>query len=388
MNDWDGLDTSEADMSDYLGGPTPTGPLVSPLYLGGTTQNFPSPGVPTPSTPGAGGLRGLQVRRGGLGDFTPSAICELRTLSKLAYLFFVNVSTGDTQKALATLSVYRSLYNASRHTIATGFSTAAQAVLPVAIANAAWATDTIRAISLTMQATLGASNAALTTALEAMPANMAQLAAWFPALQAAVGAEDAALRDYANTPTSGDYATSIGAIARDDLTNCLTPAPAAPTAAPAGTPFVLSPGPSSTTYLPAPVQTTYTPAPSASGPGSAAAVTGRGSGMLTAVLFGLVAYGGYLAFKDSDKAGKLSAVPVDDRMLARARRAALSDVKHMKCLPTADARRRVSMDELAGPKGEKLAEALAALPPESAMPVEELYFGELDRLAPGRRRCV
>lgn len=386
---WEGLDTQDADYSDYLGGPqapTPVGPLVSPLFLGNIS---PRPGEPTPSSPGAGGLSGLQVRRtGALGDFTPTAICELRTLSKLSYLFFVNVSTGDTMKALAVLGVYRSLFNSARHSIVTGFSSAAQAILPTTLADASWSTDMNRAVALTLSATLGASNTAVTAALQSMPSNMAQLATWFPTLRAAVGPEDTALSDYANTPTSGDYATAVGAIARDDLTSCLTPATAAPSPSPSvsapapGTQYVLAPS------RPAQVANTTPGGSSASGPGSRAAVTGSGSGILTVLLVGLVAYGGYLAFKDSGEAGKKKLAGVDDVLLKKAHRAAAHDVTRMKCLPTAQARRQVSMDELAGPRGEKLSVELAQIPPEAAMPIEDAYFAELDRLAPGRRRCV
>lgn len=394
-DDWGGFDTPD-DLSTYLeptvpgrseatapvrsaGEPTPVGPLVSPMELGNISR---SSGASPPSRQGIGGLRALS-----LGAFTPAAMCELKSLAKLAYLFFTNVSTGDTHKALAVLGVFRFLYNDSRATIYPGFDAAIQAALPVSVPDVSWSAEMQRAIGFSLAGALGSSSPARPT-LANLPGNMAAIATWFPTFRNALPAEDiATITDYANQPTSGDYASAVAAIVRDDLSSCLAPSapapsPPAPTPAPGAT-FVLSPSP--------PTQTANTSlAPRSSSGGSSAAVTGSGSGFLTFALLSLVGWGAWLAFKDGEesKKSKLSGAPATDGLAEKARKAAAADAPKMKCLPTALARTRVSMDELAGKRGEKLAEQLVTLPPKEALKIEEIYFSELDRIRPGAPRCM
>ena len=387
---WEGLDTSEQDIAEYLNfpgstpAPTPTGPLVSPLALGGA---LPPSGASSPPP-----RRGLA---GGLGTFTPLAVCELKALSRLSYLFLTHVSAGDTQKALAVLGVFRALYNDAQATIRTGFSTSAQAALPASLPETAWTTQMQVAMGLSLTAALGESNTALRTAISNMPGNMAALAALFPTFQASLAPGDTSIADYANTPvmTRSDYGAAVGAIARDDLQSCIAPAAPAPTTsdqfyrAPSGT----------TLRVPTPA-----PTPSGGGAGGGSTSTGTGSrsssggpapvggtagNIMTIAFLALVGYGAYLAFvKDGQTPNKgLSGAP---DLLDKARKAAKADAPKMKCVANKEMRQRVSMDELVGPRGYKLAEQIAALPPAQAHPIEDAYFAELERLRPGAPRCV
>lgn len=388
MSDWGGLDNDAADLSDYLepsvpGVPTPVGPLVSPLELGKISR---SPGVSPPSRQETVGLRApMSAPRarptrakglGAFGAFTPQAVCELKALARLAYLFYVNVSTGDTANGLAVLGVFRALWNDSRARIAPGFTMA----IPGTLSEVAWTSDMQVAVGLSLIGALGDSSPARAP-LASQPGNMAAIATWFSTFRSALGPEDASIMNYANTPTSGDYATAIASIARDDLSACLaaTSAPAPSVQAPApGTPYVLSP----TTSV---ANTTMAPRAG----GSSSSITGSSSTVITIALLGLVGVGAWLAFKDGSKAKteKLSGIDMDG-LEAKAKRAAALDAPKMKCLPTAVARARVSMDETAGRRGEKLAEKLQELPPKEALRIEEIYFLELDRIRPGAPRCI
>jgi len=407
MNDWGGFDNDSAELADYLeptvpgatapvrsaGMPTAVGPLVSPLELGRLNNISRGPGVSPPSRRDLEGLRAL-------GTFTPQAVCELKSLAKLAYLFFTNVSTGDTQKALATLGVFRYLYNGSKATITPGFSAAIQAALPASIPDVSWSAEMQRAVGFSLAGALGTSSPAVAVVAN-LPGNMAAVATWFPTFRNALGAEDVAtITDYANQPTSGDYATAIGAIARDDLSACTT------ATVPSGS--VLQPTPTgpTQTYAGRPSGSALVPAAGGAGSGSgggsgggastsgggaaASSVTGGMSGFLTIALLGLVGYGAYLAYSDGEKSKtqKLSGAPEPSKLLEKALRAAKADAPKMKCLPTAVDRSRVSMDELAGRRGEKLAEEIMNLPPAEALKVENAYFEELDRIRPGAPRCV
>lgn len=379
---WEGLNSGDdAAYSEYLGqgataparsapAPTPVGPLVSPLNLGAV-----------PPAPPA---------RRGLGDFTPMARCELVSLARLSYLFLSNVNQGETSKALAVLGVFRFLFNDSRATIAPGFAPELQAILPTSVPDVSWSAAMQRAMGLSLVGALGASNAALRAAVANLPGNMAALAGWFPTFQATLAPGDASIADYANAPivTTLDYAAQVGRIARDDLQACAAPAATAPSPAPA--PTGATPPPTSPVYRPGqipgvpsllPIVAPGTPGTpvTSSGGSTPAPSSGGGTGLLTIGVLALVAYGGYLAYKDvqAKKGGSMGALPPNkswlpqrlgpqasefERLNARAQRDGVKDgtkvAREVDCIPTVKTKRSFSMDEWGGPSAEKLNAAI------------------------------
>lgn len=396
---WEGLGSEDGGYAEYLGttaspttvptpAPTPVGPLVSPLSLGAVPPSSPRP---------AAGPSGPSGARRALGDFSPAGVCEIRVLAKLAYLFYSNVSLGDTSKALATLSVFRYLFNDSRATIVSGFSAPLQGALPTSVPDVSWSSEMQRAVGLSVVGAGGESNAALRAAIGNQPGNMAALAAWFPTLRAALAPGDiATITDYASSPivTTMDYGQQIARFATDDLRACL------PSTAPAPT----------VQYVPT-LMTTATGITQAgsSGGGSGGSSGGAsngssssgggtssrsGSSLLVIGLVALVGYGGYLTWKDSKEkreaaAGgkKLGALPPGrswlvrdlgprgvefERLNERAQRTAIADAKKAdaSCVPGDETRRSFSMDEWGGPGADKLNQAIFRLSEKAASDVE------------------
>lgn len=264
----------------------------------------------------------------GLSDFTPQAACEITTLAKLAYLFLQQTSDGNTQLALGTLGLFRSLYNDSQATIAPGFSAQAASILPATIPDTSWSQQMQYAMALSLVAAVGQSNAAFTTAVGAIPSSMVGVPAWFTSIHNALSPTDlTAIGAYVNSPmpTGQDPLTILTAYVRDDLSSCLgTAAPTpSPTPSPTPAPVIL---PSQIRPLPSLIPVLRLPTPAAQQPPTGQPQSGQpqtapvlapssGSGLVTLALIafgGLIGYGAWLAYKDGQiaKGKRLAGVDV------------------------------------------------------------------------------
>lgn len=278
----------------------------------------PFKGNPVPSKMRLATLR-HNTRFGGLGDFSPEGVCAVNALAKLIWRFFSQVNDGTTLDALATLNVYRSLYNYNRALLAPGFTPAAAAALPASLPDAAWTADVRTSTELVLVGALGSSDSALVSAISAMPTSMAQLPNWWTGLSrsASLNASDlAALRTYIEIPMprSADPATILAAYVADDLRACATGAPApGPTPTQQG---YSAPTPQQTAQTIrcsdgsiVPVGTPCPPPPGSSSPGGGnpggggggGSAPARGVGMMGLVLGALALYGLYLAVQDGKK---------------------------------------------------------------------------------------
>ena len=173
-------------------------------------------------------LRGLEGP-GGLGDFSPTQLCYVRPLARLAWAFIALNAEGRNYDALGILSVYRALFNSQREAIVGGFnSAAAREALPASLPEIAW-TDAMR-LSMMLILSSVASRPEQARALAALPASMAQIAAWFATNHSLF--DEAALHTYLEVPRMGgeEIAPAVLRAVQDDVNTCL--APPAPTPAP------------------------------------------------------------------------------------------------------------------------------------------------------------
>lgn len=358
-------------------------PAGTPL----TPQVIPRLEVPKFPTPMTGpvvskmSLAGLQ-----LGDFTPSGTCSIRALSRVAYRFFTQLQNGDTSAALVTLGVWRSLYNARRNGFVGGFSPVAQALLPASLPQVEWSDALRQAMAVVIAGGLGAGHPALAI-LESLPVSMASVGAWFLRFQGAlVPGNIAFLREYVDIlmPSGSTPAQVLTAYVNDDLSSCTAPAVATP------------PPPTSPPVVPRNTGAPTSPAGGGRGGAgagggapspitSAAAPVSSSTGMwMTAGLVAFAGYGLYLAVKDkpsSPKVSKLGEFKHPD-LVEKAKKAAKADGKMMKCIAGPELYGTTSMDELAGPKGERLARVLAKMDPADANSIEAVYFAELAKHQP------
>ncbi len=106
--------------------------------------------------------------------------------------------------------------------------------------------------------------------------------------------------------------------------------------------------------------------------------------LMTIGLVALVGFGLYKAVNEKPppaKPSRLGEYKHPDLVL-KAKRAAARDSKDVRCVIAADERAQASMDESAGPSGERLAAILAKMPPADASAIEAVYFAELEKLVP------
>lgn len=264
----------------------------------------PAPAAPRPAAEPRARRRSLS----GLGDFSPEGACTVTALAKLLWRFFTQVTDGNTQDALVTLSVYRSLYNMKRAVVAAGFSAAAQGQLPVTIPDTSWSQPMMASAVLLLLGAYGPTDTAVVNVLRTMPLNMAALATWFPNLRNATTPEEAtALRAYSDAPMPvGDPnpARILAAYVVDDLHAC-NPAAAAPpiptpsAPAPTPAPFVAVPqAPQPVTMAPLRPQQTPSQNPQTSSGGQQRE---GGMGLWGLALLALAGYGAWLAYQDHQK---------------------------------------------------------------------------------------
>jgi hypothetical protein len=298
----------EVELAPFKGNPLPSqmqlqSPVPSQMHLKGTLQH--------------------STRFGGLGEFTPEAVCAIRALDKLVWRFFSQVNDGSTLDALTSLNLFRSLYNHKRATIAPGFSTAEQGVLPQVLNENAWTQDMIRAVVMSLLGGLGRSDARIPTKLGQIPTSMAQLPSWWTGLRDMLTPADLqALRGYIEVPlpTGVDPTTIIARYVQEDLQACAAgssptasaPAPSAPApSAPAPAPVRFDPATGRMVTLP-PVLLTIpggsgggAPPPRNTSPSettsSGGARASSGIGLLGFALIAIAAYGAYLAYEDGKK---------------------------------------------------------------------------------------
>lgn len=352
---------------------------------------------------------------GRLGDFAPRSdgACSVNALAKLLWRFYSQIAAGLPIDALGTLNLFRSLYGHKLEAIRGGFDARLAAGLPATLPDTAWTPDMRSAAELVLIGALGQTNAAAATGLASMPRVMSDLGAWWNTFRSSAALNDAdrtALRGYIDVPlpTGVDPNAIIASYVNDDLGACRAgaPAPAPPAVVftPAG--GGASPATASQTIrcwdgsvvpvgVPCPPQPG---APGGSGGGGGALVaTGGGSGgggqpssgpSATVVLgglaiAGLVAYGLWKASQDKPGEPALGAAAglgdVPPELRAKAEAAAKRDarVPGRTCVPSANLRRSVSMDEWGGPAGEKLAEELFKMPVAQANEAETVYFHAL-----------
>ncbi len=321
----------------------------------------------------------------GLGEFTVSGACSIRALSRVAFRFFTEVAEGRTQPSLATLEVYRRLYNARRGGFANGFSGAAQALLPTNLPAAEWNDALRQTVAIVLAGGLGNGHPAIET-LSSMPPAISGLTAWFIALQRNLSPGNLAfLREYLEVPmpTGANPITVLSAYVNDDLRRC-TPS-STPTPPPPSSPPVVARNPTSSSPA------TGGGASAGGAPGTMPSGVPVSSGTHSLLLFGLVGLVGWGLLKAvTDKPGGRAAKPSrlgefsNPDLAEKARKAAIADAPRMKCVASREYRSTVSMDETAGPKGLGLSKSLLKIPPTAAAAIEELYFEELGKLKPGK----
>jgi hypothetical protein len=185
------------------------------------------PAAPAPSRTAANAQvstlqPGLEALR--LGEFTPTQICYVRPLSRLAWAYLATMAEGRSYDALGILSVYRALFNSQRGAIVGGLSPAAQSAWPVSLPEIAWTEPMRLSMQIAISATTGG-RADRNQALARMPSSAAEIGSWFGTARGLF--DESAMRTYLEVPRVGgeELAPSVMAAVQDDIARCLSPAP-------------------------------------------------------------------------------------------------------------------------------------------------------------------
>jgi len=249
------------------------------------------PAAPAPSRTAANAQvstlqPGLEALR--LGEFTPTQICYVRPLSRLAWAYLATMAEGRSYDALGILSVYRALFNSQRGAIVGGLSPAAQSAWPVSLPEIAWTEPMRLSMQIAISATTGG-RADRNQALARMPSSAAEIGSWFGTARGLF--DESAMRTYLEVPRVGgeELAPSVMAAVQDDIARCLSPAPT--TSAP---PRQNSQG--GGTVVPW------------SRPSSG---SGGGQGLLLVLLVALAA-GAWWVYRDDEKKAALRELPEDE----------------------------------------------------------------------------
>lgn len=264
---------------------------------------------------------GLEALR--LGEFTPTQICYVRPLSRLAWAYLATMAEGRSYDALGILSVYRALFNSQRGAIVGGLSPAAQSAWPSSLPEIAWTEPMRLSMQIVLSATTGG-RADRNQALARMPSSAVEIASWFNASRGLF--DESAMRAYLEVPRVGgeELAASVMAAVQDDIARCLSPAPTigpatgiAPVQCPPGSRAVG--GRCVSVSLPQGTPTTSAP-PRQNPQGGGGSVvpwsrpssgSGGGQGLLLVLLAALAA-GAWWVYRDDEKKAALRELPEDE----------------------------------------------------------------------------
>lgn len=263
---------------------------------------------------------GLEALR--LGEFTPTQICYVRPLSRLAWAYLATMAEGRSYDALGILSVYRALFNSQRGAIVGGLSPAAQSAWPVSLPEIAWTEPMRLSMQIAISATTGG-RADRNQALARMPSSAAEIGSWFGTARGLF--DESAMRTYLEVPRVGgeELAPSVMAAVQDDIARCLSPAPTigpatgiAPVQCPPGSRAVG--GRCVSVSLPQGTPTTSAP-PRQNSQGGGTVVpwsrpssgSGGGQGLLLVLLAALAA-GAWWVYRDDEKKAALRELPEDE----------------------------------------------------------------------------
>jgi hypothetical protein len=287
-------------LSDYLDGQA-YGHEADGYANDGSTESA-APAAPAPRVTANAQVSPLRV---GLGEFDARQLCFARPMARLAWAFLATTAEGRTMDALGVLSVYQSMFNSQRGSIAPGLSDAARARLPAALPETAWTEDMRLSMQIVLSSVTGGV-AARNAALLAMPSSVAAIPSWFALARSAF--DESGLRTYLEVPRIGGetVAASVLAAVRDDVDACLSPAPPPPGPVTIGPPTGLSPCPPGTVRVGGRCQSVVvTPGgpPSQNRGGGAGSGSGGGSsgsgGLL--VVLALLAAGAYWVYRKDSK---------------------------------------------------------------------------------------
>lgn len=287
-------------LSDYLDGQG-YGREADGYANDGYTESA-APAAPAPRVTANAQVSPLRV---GLGEFDARQLCFARPMARLAWAFLATTAEGRTMDALGVLSVYQSMFNSQRGSIAPGLSDAARARLPAALPETAWTEDMRLSMQIVLSSVTGGV-AARNAALLAMPSSVAAIPSWFATARGVF--DESGLRTYLEIPrVNGEtVAASVFAAVRDDVDACLSP-PAAGGGATIGPTTGLSPCPPGTVRVGGRCQSVVASSVTQGGgggpsqnPGSGPRPGSSGSGGLLVVL-ALLAAGAYWVYRKDSK---------------------------------------------------------------------------------------